>query len=236
MTIKDKIEALSVIIAIIALIFLIYSIIPTVKYKVYHKRKKTISNDKLYLTFDDGPHPVYTAKLMDLLERYNVKASFFVVGEFAKNNPDIINRMKNDGHLICMHSLKHKNGFFQCPIDTKLDFEKSIKILEELNVQTKFFRPPWGHFNLATHSIMKEKNIQPLLWDVMVQDWKSNTNSIEIIEKLSERAKAGDIICLHDGRGKNEAPLKTIQALEVMIPVWLSKGYSFYTVDNYESK
>lgn len=236
MLIKNVQEALFWITIFIIFIILTYGVIPTLIYKLYHKTKKTFKKDKLYLTFDDGPHPVYTVRILDLLDKYNVKASFFVVGEFAKENPEIIKRMKDDGHLICMHSLKHKNGLFQTPFDTTRDFESSIKILDELGVKPNYFRPPWGHFNLATASELRKNNLSPVLWDVMAKDWSGSTSSQEIMIKLSQRTSAGDIICLHDGRGKNEAPIKTIEALEAMIPLWLSRGYSFETVDKYDRK
>lgn len=221
---------------ILVFTILIYSIIPTLVYKVRHKKNRLFGRDRIYLTFDDGPHPIYTNMLLDVLDRYNVKASFFVVGDFAKENPDVIARMKREGHLICMHSLKHKNGLFQPPFEMRKDFENSIKIINDMGICTDYYRPPWGHFNLATHVELKNNNLSPVLWDVMAEDWRGNTTSTEIIRKLSKRVIPGDIICLHDGRGKNEAPKKMIEALDIIIPIWLSEGYKFDTVNNYEIK
>lgn len=233
---KSKVEVIFMLAGIVVVSFLSYSIIPTLMHKFSYKIKSSLHKDKLYLTFDDGPHPTYTTMLLDLLDKYNVKASFFVVGEYAKSNPEIITRMKDDGHLICMHSLRHKNGLFQTPTDMKNDFEKSIKILDELGVEANYFRPPWGHFNLTSALELKKYNLNAMLWDVMAEDWRGNITSEEIMCKLAKRTLPGDIICLHDGRGKNEAPLRTINALDVMIPLWLSKGYSFDTVDKYEAQ
>ena len=103
------------ILIILIIILLSYSIVPTyfykVKYRLVEIRK---SKEKvLYLTFDDGPDEKYTAKLLDLLKKHNIKATFFVVASFARNNPQIIDRMKKENHCIGLHSFEYKNALFQ---------------------------------------------------------------------------------------------------------------------------
>lgn len=219
---------------VICLIFiLIYSVGVTFLCRMSNAMKKNKTSD-IYITFDDGPDPNYTNKLLDLLKKYNIKVSFFVVAKFAEKNPDIISRMKNEGHLIGFHSLEHRNSLWQTPKYTKYDFEESIKILDKLSVNVHYFRPPWGCFNMCTLSQIKKHNLVQVLWNVMVGDWSGSTTSEIIANKLIKRTKPGDIICLHDGRGKNEAPSRTIQALEKVIPYWISKGYTFKTIDKYK--
>lgn len=218
---------------IIAIIILIsYSLIPTIIYKINHKRlhKNKDNRKKLFLTFDDGPDKKYTVELLDLLKKYNIKASFFVVANFAKENPDIIWRMKEEGHLIGLHSLEHRNALFQSKSYTEYDFKESIKIMKDLGIDVKYFRPPWGHYNIITCKEVKKYNLKPVMWDVMAEDWEGDTLYEIIVEKLLSRSKDNNIICLHDGRGEKEAPFRTIRALEEVLPIWLDEGYEFLTV------
>ncbi|WP_312353978.1 polysaccharide deacetylase family protein [Aminipila sp.] len=214
-----------------------YSIFPTCWYKIKQRRNRSGRKDsKVYLTFDDGPHRQFTEKLLDLLKKYNIKASFFVVGKFAESNPDMIKRMKEEGHLIGLHSLEHKNALWQTVGYTNKDFKESEAVFNRLGMDIQFFRPPWGHFNLDTVYCAKRMGFKIAMWNVMAEDWKGNTTWQEIAAKLIRRTRAGDIICLHDGRGTNNAPERTIRALEEVLPVWISQGYQFARMDErYES-
>lgn len=210
-------------------LILLYSLAPTVYFKF---KRVGNSNNKQYekflaLTFDDGPDEKYTEKLLDLLKNFNIKATFFVVGNFAYRNNEIIKRMLNEGHIIGLHSLEHKNALFKGPAYTNKEFKKSIKIMNDLNVNVKFFRPPWGHLNLLTIFNLKKYNLKLVLWDVIIGDWKSNVTSEEIAKRLLSETKNKNIICLHDGRGRDEAPLRTIEALEKVLPIWIEQGYKF---------
>lgn len=222
-------------IIILTIILLCYSIIPTYIYKFQHKltKKNKINKKVLYLTFDDGPDEKYTSHLLDLLKKHDVKATFFMVATFAKENPTIVNRVKEEGHLIGLHSFEHKNALFQSKSYTSYDFEQSTKTMKELDVNLNYYRPPWGHFNIFTKREMKKHNLDKVLWDVMAQDWKGNTTADDICDKLLRRSKNGSIICLHDGRGENDAPLRTIKALEKAIPIWKKEGYKFLTMEEY---
>lgn len=222
-------------IVVLVVILLCYSIVPTYLYKIQHKlTKKNKPNEKvLYLTFDDGPDKNYTPYLLDLLRKYNIKATFFVVATFAKENPQIVTRMKEEGHCIALHSFEHKNALFQSKSYTEYDFKESMKIMDTLGVDVKFYRPPWGHCNIFTNHEAKKHNLIKVLWDVMAQDWEKNTTDDIICDKLLRRSKNNSIICLHDGRGEDDAPLRTIKALEKAIPVWKGEGYKFLTVEDY---
>lgn len=223
---------------IILIVFIIccYGIIPTYILKIITKIKRANKKEKediIYLTFDDGPSSKYTIELLDVLEKNNVKATFFVVAQFALNNKEIIKKMKEHGHSIQLHSLEHKNELFETPFNTKKDIEGCINAMKELNVKIKYFRAPWGHFNIVSMLLLKKHGIKKILWNVMAEDWEADNTTEIIAEKLLNRTKGGDIICLHDGRGFNEAPSRTIKALEKVLPIWISKGYKFETMDGY---
>lgn len=215
-------------------IFMIYSFIPAYVSKQKFLKKEKPKGKIIYLTFDDGPSK-YTIELLEVLKKYNIKATFFFVANFAKEQKEIIEKMKKEGHLIALHSLKHKNSMLQGIYETKKDLEKSLKIMQELGIDIKYYRPPWGDANLYLLKKLRKENIKLILWNVMAQDWEGNTTEEIIANKLLTRVEDGDIICLHDGRGKNEAPYRTIKALEIAIPVFLEKGYKFKTIDEYES-
>ena len=187
-------------------------------------------SDKISLTFDDGPDKKYTVELLDLLKKYNIKATFFVVAKFAKENCEIIKRMEEEGHTIGLHSLEHKNALLNGPLYTSNDFKESLNIMRKLNFNIKFFRQPWGHLNLLTIINLKKYNLKLVLWDVIIGDWKANITSDEISNRLIMKSKNKSIICLHDGRGENEAPRRTIEALEKTIPIWIEEGYEFLKV------
>lgn len=214
-----------------ALVAASYSFLPSQagKWKFYTdggERTKTI-----YLTFDDGPSTEYTESLLDLLDEYQIKAAFFVVAEAAEQNPDLIRRMQQEGHLIGLHSLRHESAMVQTPCQTRRDLCESIEILKRLGVTPIYYRPPWGHVNLATLRLIRRLRLKKVLWHVMVQDWKEDTSREEIQYKLLKRTGRGDIICLHDGRGSDGAPGRMLAALADTIPVWLEEGWQFKRLD-----
>lgn len=221
-----------IVIGILGILILSYSIIPTFYYKF--KGTPIVNNidEKkfLSLTFDDGPDKKYTGELLDLLKKYNIKATFFVVAKFAEENYELIKRIEEEGHTIGLHSLEHKNALLNGPLYTNKEFEESLKIMDKINVNIKSFRPPWGHLNLLTIRNLKKFNLNLVLWDVIIGDWKADITSDEISRRLLSQSKNKSIICLHDGRGKNEAPKRTIEALEKTIPVWIEEGYKFLKV------
>lgn len=221
-----------IVIGILGILILSYSIIPTFYYKF--KGTPIVNNidEKkfLSLTFDDGPDKKYTGELLDLLKKYNIKATFFVVAKFAEENYELIKRMEEEGHTIGLHSLEHKNALLNGPLYTNKEFEESLKIMDKINVNIKSFRPPWGHLNLLTIRNLKKFNLNLVLWDVIIGDWKADITADEISRRLLSQSKNKSIICLHDGRGKNEAPKRTMEALEKTIPVWIEEGYKFLKV------
>lgn len=212
-----------------------YSILPTCYYKCKKHLHHPAAGKTLYLTFDDGPDPRYTPQLLDLLEQYQIPASFFVVAQSAQANPALIARMKRSGHVVGLHSLSHKNGLIQPPISACRDFSRSVAILQQCGIPPRYFRPPWGHWNAMTAAQAYSRGIQPMMWDVMAEDWRGDTTAQEIAHKLRTRTFDGAVICLHDGRGKNNAPARTIAALRQVLPQWLAAGYCFQTVDHYDT-
>lgn len=186
----------------------------------------------LYLTFDDGPSSEYTPRLLDLLQQYDIKVSFFVVGRAAEKHPEIIHRMKEEGHFIGLHSLEHCSAYLMTPQRTKKDFAESLQILRRLDIEPRGYRPPWGHQTPWSRKEAERQDLEIMLWDVMAEDWRKNTTSEEIAGKLWERVTPESIICLHDGRC-GQAPERMIDALEIVLPRWIERGYQFKRMDVY---
>lgn len=210
-----------------------YSILPTIYYRCFNKKimKNFGTTKHIALTFDDGIDKIYTEKLLDLLNDYNIKVTFFILAKTVDENLDIIKRMVDEGHLIGLHSLEHKNLLFKGYFYTKYDFETSMEIFKRNNLNIKYYRPPWGLFNLFMLKYIKKYDLQPILWDTMVGDWRRYSTPNNIKRKLMKKIKDGSIICLHDGRGRDEAPSRTIEALEKVIPLLKEKGYKFITME-----
>lgn len=221
---------------ILVIVYLLYVAVPSLYFKFMYKLKRKENGKTIYLTFDDGPSSEYTEMLLDVLKKYNVKASFFCVAEFANENEKIIKRMRKEGHLIGLHSLKHENAYLMDVFKTNKDFRESMQIMNKLGQDITYYRPPWGDLNLASLFNIKRYNLKLVLWNVMAEDWEGDSTPFDIEVKLLRRIQGGDIICLHDGRGENEAPSRTIEALDKVIPILLGKGFKFEMVDKYYEK
>lgn len=229
-----------VVMTIIAAVYLFYGVVPTLSERMEYRRQRAMRNvllpgrgKRLYLTFDDGPSKKYTEKLLDLLLKYNIHATFFVVADFAEENPKLIERMKKEGHLIGLHSLSHQSACLQTPYKIRENFFIDMETMRELGVQISYYRPPWGEVNREILSCIKDYRMKMVLWDVTAEDWEKNTLTEEILYKLLTKTKNNQIINLHDGSAKIEnAPAKMITALESAIPIWLAEGYRFATIDD----
>lgn len=214
-----------------------YAYLPTMALKLCRWRRARRRQDGkvLYLTFDDGPDPQYTPALLDLLAQHDIHATFFVVGDAAQAHPHIIQRMQEEGHLIGLHSASHKSAYLLTPSHTRDDFDRGVKTMAGLGVPLLYFRPPWGVVNLASFRSIRYHRLKLALWDVMAQDWRGDITAQEIIRRLRRRCRNGSVICLHDGRGENGAPGRTIQALALLLPQWLEEGFQFQTLEYYEA-
>lgn len=223
----------------ILLLCLGYSVVPTYYHKLINpnnlrhlSNKQDNSQKKIALTFDDGPDPRYTGKLLDLLEEMNVRATFFIVGQKAQDHPELVERMLSQGHSVAFHSFEHANGMFQGRKYTKTDFEKCRELSQRNHWNIHLFRPPWGHTNLWSKYYAQKNGFQLVYWNVMAQDWSRNATPVTIASKLMKRVRPGSIICLHDSGGAPGAPENTISALKKALPWLLSQGYKFVSLED----
>ena len=216
-----------IILLIIGLLF-IYAIIPTLYNKYFNgKIVKTIKDKSIYLTFDDGPDPLYTNRLLDILSTYNIKATFFLVANKAMKNDDLVYRIVSEGHSIGMHSYDHNHPWLMTPFKTKTNFKNALNILNGFHSPITLYRPPWGLFNAFTYFYAKSYNLKTILWTSSFKDWNEKTPVDYIVNKSIDYIKPGDILLFHDSGGDKYGPKNTLLALDILIPLLIRQGYYF---------
>jgi len=177
---------------------------------------------KIAITFDDGPHPVYTLKLLDGLAQRNVKATFFIIGESAERYPEVIKRIYAEGHLIGNHTYSHVQ--LTCISSTRAieEIRKTNDIVASITGETvRYIRPPFGLYN---KTLAASSNLIPILWTVDPRDWSVlNTNSV--VSHVVKKVKENDVILLHDIFDTS------VDAALQIIDILLEQGYTFVTVD-----
>ncbi|SHJ80751.1 polysaccharide deacetylase family protein [Tepidibacter formicigenes] len=181
------------------------------------------------LTFDDGPHPRITPKILDLLKKYDVKATFFVLGKHVQFYPEPLKRIKEEGHEIGNHTFSH--------IDVKNTSEKKIQeefektqdeVFSVIGEKPTVFRPPFGYYNKAVKKVAKKYGVKIILWSTSqdTKDW-SNPGVEKIVRTVLNNICNGDIILLHD---YVEGRSQTYEALKVILPELKERGYKFVTI------
>lgn len=221
--------------AILLLIISIYNSYPKAIYVSMDINKEVFSkgtkNQKVIaLSFDDGPHPTYTVQILDILKEYDIKATFFVLGIHAEKYPEIIKRQVAEGHEIGNHSYSHIDMRKATKKQIKEEFEKTQEIIYSIsNIKPKLFRPPYGNYNNDVIEVVSSDEIQIVLWTFYQdsKDW-SNPGVDTIVNTTLSKVQNGDIILLHDYVYKKES--HTVEALKIIIPSLIEKGYKFVTI------
>lgn len=221
---------------IFILFILLYAVLPYILsfafgIKVFRKNKHTT---KITFTFDDGPDSKYTPILLDLLKKYEVKATFFVVGSKAEKLPELIQRMHNEGHLIGIHNYVHHANWLMTPWKVRKGLNRSAEIIENIiGVRPSYYRPPWGLLNIF--DLILRSKYKMILWSVMVGDWRTSVGSDEVKNRLLTKIKGGDVIVLHDNGdtfGANaDAPMNMINALTMVLQQLNSKEIKCVRLD-----
>ena len=193
--------------------------------KVY--RKIDGCEKKIALTFDDGPHPKITGEILEILKEYKIVATFFVIGQNAKNYPDAMKLIVESGCEIGNHTYHHENFRNMSLEEMKAEFEKCEDILKNTySLNVTLARPPEGFCSDALYSVSDEMKYDIILWSIDTKDW-AHTPAEDIVNNVLSNVKGGDIILMHDYlSGKNG----TREALRVIIPKLLGEGYEFVTV------
>ncbi|MDQ7093865.1 polysaccharide deacetylase family protein [Desulfosporosinus sp. PR] len=169
------------------------------------------------LTFDDGPDPMVTPRLLQALKRHNISATFFVIAEKAAEYPELVRLILEEGHQLGVHSLRHRYAWFTSPWKTWQEWTESLRLLEQLTGQKiTWMRPPWGTFNLMTWWWLKRHGMKAVLWNVEGHDWQIKRSPEEIVARIISKVNEGSIVVLHDSGGDSGAPENTLTALDLL--------------------
>ena len=182
---------------------------------------------QIAITFDDGPHPTLTPRILEILERYGVSATFFMVGRNVINYPDAARAVLAAGHEIGNHTFTHGRVAALNEATLAEEIGRCEDALEELcEYRPHLFRPPEGALTEALMRCTETGDYRVVLWSLDTRDWE-NKNADEIVACVLQRIKPGDIILMHDYIGRKS---KTPEALERLLPELLRRGFEPVTV------
>lgn len=180
-----------------------------------------VPNDShVFLTFDDGPHPVATPKVLEVLDHFGIKATFFCVGENAQKYPEIMRDIERAGHGIGNHTYHHENGW-------KTNHEAYISSIKKTRkvINSRYFRPPYGRINLRSISRLKNEGYEIIMWSWLSKDYNTRVSNNSILS-AAKRIKAGDVLVFHDS---TKTQHRIEELLIEIIPLILSKQLTFST-------
>jgi peptidoglycan/xylan/chitin deacetylase (PgdA/CDA1 family) len=185
------------------------------------------TQNKIYLTFDDGPTPEITEWVLEELKKYNVKATFFCIGNNIQKHPKLFQKVINEGHVIGNHTYNHMNGW-KTETKTYLEnislCEKQIQKSSIENLQSKIFRPPYGKIKTAQAKIVRRLGYKIIMWDVLSADFDQTITHEKCLENVISNVKSGSVIVFHDS-------IKASHNLKYALPETLNilkeKGFLF---------
>ena len=178
----------------------------------------------VYLTFDDGPHPVFTRLVTDILQHYNVPASFFLVGKRSLQYPALVEHLYKAGHTIGLHGVKHTRMGFQTATHLKQELRDNQRILADITgLTTRLFRPPYGHFSPHLLRICRQLAIRPVMWSCMPFDFHRRVPEQWCFHLAVRALENGTIYVLHDGHANSD---RTVSLLPHLIEHIIQRGFT----------
>jgi peptidoglycan-N-acetylglucosamine deacetylase len=207
---------------------------------------------KLAITFDDGPNPAITPKLLDLLNRHKAKATFFLVGKYVRQAPDLTKEIASRGHLIGNHTDTHPNLFYCGPGETRAELLRCSEAIGQATwEEPRWFRPPFGFRSPWLGALVQQQRMRTVMWTLLPGDWRPKPTDwlIDRMKPIAEHVQAlpaknqpqptgGDILCLHDGdyAHSNADREHTLASLEYWLPRWRDLGLEFVTMGEMNGK
>ena len=187
------------------------------------------------LTFDDGPWPTSTAQILDVLDQYGAKATFFTIGNQVSDNADVVKRAKAAGHQVATHTWDHASGSgqgvnlgYMTAEEQIQEVEKGFGVLDDLFGEkvSRVFRSPGGNFSGDTVTNLQPYVTAEIGWNIDTEDWRRP--GVDAIVSQIESASSGNVILMHDGGGDRS---QTVEALSIALPYLVNQGYQFVTID-----
>ena len=190
------------------------------------------------LTFDDGPYPPYTGRLLDVLKEKKIHATFFLVGEQARLHPDLVRRMVDEGHTVGLHAFRHRDFLKLTEEEKEKDLQQGKEILQSITGKKPYYwRPPHGFRDSSVMKIALAKDLQVVNWSVIPRDW-TGIDKQEIYNRVMDKAEDGAVVLLHDG----DSPLykasrqATVDAVGPLIDSLREKGYHLVSLEEYAGR
>lgn len=213
-----------------AVFFVIFSLLIAnfpVSVQADAQRSATTETNRIALTFDDGPHPRLTPRILDILDRYGVRATFFMIGKNVGDYPQAAREVAARGHEIGNHTASHRRLYGASEERAERELNDCADKIEEIcGVRPRLFRPPEGAVDETVETVSERNGYEVILWSIDTRDWESK-NANAIVNRVLSAVKPGDIILMHDFIGTNS---KTPEALEILLPKLLARGFEPVTV------
>ena len=189
---------------------------------------------KLSLTYDDGPNDPHTLRLLEVLRKHDVRATFFLIGRYVQRRPEIVGEIVRAGHVIGNHTFTHPLLTFKSAAEIRRELSECRTALEDAigsNLISNLFRPPFGGRRPAVLRIARDLGLEPVMWNVTGYDWNAPPSAV-IEAKVSKQIRGGDVILLHDGGHKEMGSdrSQTVVATDRLITGYKAEGYEFVTV------
>jgi peptidoglycan-N-acetylglucosamine deacetylase len=187
---------------------------------------------QIALTYDDGPNAPHTTRLLEVLARHDVKATFFLIGRYVQQRPEIAREIAKTGHVVGNHTFNHPLLIFKSEAEIRQEISQCRAALQEAVGQpSTLFRPPFGGRRPVVLRVARELGLDPVMWNVTGYDWNAPPASV-IERKVGSRIRGGDVILLHDGGQKQMGAdrSQTVIATDRLIARYKSEGYEFVTI------
>jgi peptidoglycan/xylan/chitin deacetylase (PgdA/CDA1 family) len=186
----------------------------------------------LALTYDDGPNDPWTMKLLEVLAKHQVPATFFMLGKYVRQRPEIALAVQQAGHAIGNHSYSHPNLIFSSEAKLRQELEETNQAIVDATGERPFlFRPPFGGRRPGTFKVVEELKMFPVMWRVTCFDWSAKSPA-EIMKHARRQIAGGEVVLLHDGghlhMGEDRG--RTVSATDELIAEYKDKGFIFLTV------
>jgi peptidoglycan-N-acetylglucosamine deacetylase len=187
---------------------------------------------QLALTYDDGPNDPHTLRLLEVLARHHVQATFFLIGRYVEQRPDIVRDLVKAGHVVGNHTFTHPLLIFKSERELRTQLDKCDRALTNaVGEHSNLFRPPFGGRRPAVLRVARQRGLEPIMWNVTGYDW--NAPSAEHIErKVTSQVRGGNVILLHDGGHRDFGADRsyTVTATDRLISRYQAEGYEFVTI------
>jgi len=196
---------------------------PLIIKKLFSEFYWQTTNNKILLTFDDGPNPGTTEEILKQLSLLNIKALHFCVGNNVKKYPGLTNELISEGHTIGNHTLSHKYLTRITKEEARTEIEKVNSILkDEFNYNVKYIRPPYGRFNLSVRKLLNKTNLKVVMWNLVTYDYKNHWEKVKFT--VDNYLRNNSIIVLHDSNKSKDIILDSIKYI---VDAATARGFEF---------